>query len=491
MPTTDEILAGLLSRYGGPPSVGSYGSPATPVYGTQAAPLDSFEVEGRTGNKTTNKDLPEWLRRLGMKGDAYAGGMLKPQIRYGFWYKDGKINFADGTSYKAKKNKDGSYSYTDGSGTAQTYSPTDEQNAYNKAYKKSTSNQSFLDKATNAVRFELDHGKQIIKGFKPQMAVFGVDPIGVKIGNTVTGRDDKPLVDQFGGALPERYADYEERTGRSTGYANSLQDVAHVIAQMYGAKGVGNAAGNAFSGPEFASLGRTGGAAAAGGGAISEAGAMGGSVGGSGAGGMPAAGGSSWMDWIPSLISAGSSIIGGNAAANAATAGSKEAIGESRRQFDLVRGDTAAQRALGNAAIARLAAVNGYDDGTPDMTQFTESPDYQFNRDEILRATERSTAANTGLISGASQRAIQRNAGNLATREYGAFVDRLLQQAGVGATGIGASAAAGANTASNVGSAAINAGNARASIYNNTAANMNNSIQTGYQNQLLRRYLGS
>lgn len=213
--------------------------------GTQARPLDSFSVDGRTGNKTTNKDLPEWLRKLGMKGDAYAGGMLKPQLRYGFWYKDGKINFADGTSFDAKKQKDGTYAYTGADGTAQVYSPTDEQNAYNKKYKMSTSNQSFLDKATNAVKFELDHGSQILKGLwdQPEQLVFGIDPLGTKIGNAVTGADNKPLVDQMGGALESRYSDYENRTGRSTGYAHDLQDVAHVVASMYGAKGLGKAAG--------------------------------------------------------------------------------------------------------------------------------------------------------------------------------------------------------------------------------------------------------
>jgi alkylation response protein AidB-like acyl-CoA dehydrogenase len=37
--------------------------------GSQASPMDSFTTsDGRTGNKTKNEDLPEWLRKLGMKG---------------------------------------------------------------------------------------------------------------------------------------------------------------------------------------------------------------------------------------------------------------------------------------------------------------------------------------------------------------------------------------------------------------------------------------
>lgn len=208
------------------------------AYGTQQNPLSKFSnAQGLTGNKTTNKDLPQWLKDIGMKGDAYAGGMLKPELRYGFAYKGGKIHFADGTSFDATKNKGGTYSYTDASGKPVTYSPTDEQNEYNKNYKASTSNQSFLDKATNAVNFELWHGKQILQGIgsNPKQLLFGIDPIGTKIGNTVFGDDAKPLVDQLGGANADRYDQY----GRPTGYAKPLQGAAHVVAGVMGGNAVG------------------------------------------------------------------------------------------------------------------------------------------------------------------------------------------------------------------------------------------------------------
>jgi hypothetical protein len=275
--------------------------------GSQTNPLDSFvSATGATGNKTTNKDLPAWLKAIGMKGDAYAGGMLKPEIRYGFAYKGGKIHFADGTSYDAKKvkGKDGkvSYSYTGADGKSTNYDPTDEQNAYNKKYKASTSNQSVFDKATNAVKFELDHGQQILKGVwdHPQQAIFGVDPIGTKIGNAVTGDNATAQVDQLGGALPGRYADYEQRTGNATGYAKPLQGVAHTIAAIYGGKGLSNVAGNLAArvgsgstgeGLGVFSNGGQAGMSGVGGGNAGALGASGGIAG--GAGGAAAAGGSS------------------------------------------------------------------------------------------------------------------------------------------------------------------------------------------------------
>lgn len=500
-------LERLLAAYA--PAASSVQGYNQPSYGTQAAPLDAFySASGATGNKTTNKDLPEWLRKLGMKGDAYAGGMLKPQIRYGFWYKNGKINFADGTSFAAKKNKDGSYSYTDSSGAAQTYSPTDEQNAYNKRYKASTSNQSFVDKVGNTLGFELFKGKQMLKDFGVNNLFFGVDPAGVKIGNTLTGRNDKPLVDYLGGASAEDFAAY----GKPTGYAEPIHDVAHTIAGIYGAQGLGqlagagvkslgaaNAAGSS-SGSLASNIGTGFGSgvtgSVSGGLASSGAGAIG-NVAGAGALGAGMAGTSgatgSWMDWLGPLISAGSSLIAGDKSNDAIRDSSAVATGEARRQFDTVRADTAPVRALGNAAIDRIARYYGYGtaDGKPDMTAFFESPDYQFNLEETQQAIDRSKAAQGGLLSGAAVKEGQRYASGLASRENAGFVDRLMQQAGLGNTGIGASASAGMSTANNIGSIATNAGANRASIYQNTGANVNNAIQTGIGNSLLRRYLGA
>jgi len=207
-----------------------------------------------------------------------------------------------------------------------------------------------------------------------------------------------------------------------------------------------------------------------------------------------------WTDWIGPLIDAGTSIWGANEAGDAVRDGSREAIAENRRQFDLVRGDTAPVRALGNAAVDRLARLYGYGmpltpggaptaGGPPDMTAFFESPDYRFNLAEGQKAIDRSAAARGGLLSGSAVREGTRYASNLATREYAGFVDRLMQQAGLGSTGIGQSAAAGANSAGNISSAAINSGNARASIYGNLATNINNAAQSGINAYMLRRYL--
>ena len=451
------------------------------AYGTQANPLNSFSVEGRTGNKTTNKDLPAWLRAIGMKGDAYAGGMLKPEIRYGFAYKNGKIYFADGTSYSATKNKGGTYSYTDANGAAQTYSPTDEQNAYNKKYKASTTNQSFFDKATNAVKFELDHGQQILKGVwdHPQQAIFGIDPIGTKIGNAVTGDNATPQVDQLGGALGSRYADYTARTGNETGFAKPLQGAAHVIAGLYGARGLSNVGGNlaarfgsaptgsdlgVFSNGGSGGLGGVGGgnagALAASGGISGGAGvgAVSGGLGGvSGLGGASSAGGGmGWGDWVNlagQLYGAYSEGHGANNASQAEQRGIQAGIDEQRRQFDLSRADQMPWLASGVSALGRLNDPNA----------FTASPSYNLVRNEALNGVQNSAAARGGLFSGNAGRALQDRAANVASQEYGNWFNQQSNLAGLGQTSAQNLGSLGQNNANNVSNLLNQQGNARAS----------------------------
>jgi hypothetical protein len=123
------------------------------------------------------------------------------------------------------------------------------------------------------------------------------------------------------------------------------------------------------------------------------------------------------------------------------------------------------------------------------MSVFFESPDYQFNLAEGQKAIDRSLIARGGGLSGQAVKEGIRFASGSASREYGAFVDRLMQQAGLGNTGIGASAAAGANSAGNVSAVTSNSANARANIYGNQASNLNNAVQGGISNWMLSQYL--
>jgi hypothetical protein len=109
-----------------------------------------------------------------------------------------------------------------------------ERDAYTKQYE-STQRQQNRDiggvgrSLHDAASFELDHIGNIFEGLvdEPSRLVFGFDPLGTKIGETVTGREYDPLVNQMGGATRQQIADYEAVHGRgSSGGAQGLHDAA-------------------------------------------------------------------------------------------------------------------------------------------------------------------------------------------------------------------------------------------------------------------------
>lgn len=126
----------------------------------------------------------------------------------------------------------------------------------------------------------------------------------------------------------------------------------------------------------------------------------------------------------------------------------------------------------------------------PDMSVFTESPDYQFNLAEGQKAIDRSLAARGRSLSGAGVREGVRYASGMASNELGNFYNRLANLAGIGQTATQSTAAAGMNAANNISQNHLFAGQSRASGYMNTAAGINNAVQGGLQNYMLSRYLG-
>lgn len=253
------------------------------------------------------------------------------------------------------------------------------------------------------------------------------------------------------------------------------------------------------------------------------------------------------MAWVATaivgstLISAGASAYAANKSAGAARDAQDTATAESGRQFDLVRGDTAPYRQAGVSALDKLARLyglgpvvsqpssssiaplmnapqgggNGFfstslrnamasqsgqqgnaqasltpQSSRPDMSVFFQSPDYQFNLAEGQKAIDRSLVARGRGLSGAGVKEGVRYASGMASNEFGNFYNRLANIAGLGQAGVNTSASAGMNTAANIGNAAMNAGNARASAYTMGAQGVNNSAQGGVSNYLLSQYLG-
>lgn len=137
----------------------------------------------------------------------------------------------------------------------------------------------------NVLGFEKFHGKQILKDIahKPTRLLTGVDPASTKVWNKVLGTNDKPIVDQMGGATQDRYRQ-ADAAGIDYHDAKGMQNVAHVVAALYGTQG----------------LAGIGGAGAGAGGGAAGGGAAGGAVEGGAAGGGAAGGGAgagAGMDW--------------------------------------------------------------------------------------------------------------------------------------------------------------------------------------------------
>lgn len=106
---------------------------------------------------------------------------------------------------------------------------------------------------------------------------------------------------------------------------------------------------------------------------------------------------------------------------------------------------------------------------------FYKSPDYEFRKSEMIKATQRAASARGRLNSPATDLAIAERVGNLASSEYNNYANRLAAMAGVGQTATQATSAAGASAAGNIGQAYMQAGNARASAYANTGQAISNT----------------
>jgi Ni/Co efflux regulator RcnB len=91
--------------------------------------------------------------------------------------------------------------------------------------------------------------KDIWKGIEddPKRLVLGVDPVSTEAWNAVLGRDDRAIVNAFGGPREGTY-ERAEAAGVPTESGRTAHGVAQTIAGAYGAAGLGGAAGNVFGG---------------------------------------------------------------------------------------------------------------------------------------------------------------------------------------------------------------------------------------------------
>lgn len=118
------------------------------------------------------------------------------------------------------------------------------------------------------------------------------------------------------------------------------------------------------------------------------------------------------------------------------------------------------------------------------MSLFQSSPDYQFRLGEGIKALDRSAAARGMLGSGAQMKALQDYGQNTAAGEYNNWYNKLAQLAGYGQTATSNTAALGQQAAGQAGSALVSTGNQagqlRASGYNNLASGVGKGFQNAF-----------
>ena len=171
-------------------------------------------------------------------------------------------------------------------------------------------------------------------------------------------------------------------------------------------------------------------------------------------------------------IGAGSSIYGGNKAAEAAASGAGAAGRTNLAMFETLRKDQKPYRKAGTRALSELQKMlyGG------DYSGFESSPGYQFRMDEGQKAVERSGAARGMTQSGSQLKALQRYGQDYASGEFNNYANRLSSLAGLGQTATQQTGSAGMGAAGNAGAAQLAAGQARGSAYANTASSVNQGI---------------
>ncbi len=206
-------------------------------------------------------------------------------------------------------------------------------------------------------------------------------------------------------------------------------------------------------------------------------------------------------------LSAGVGLFQGYQAGQAAdvqAAAAQQAGQIQERQYQQTREDLAPWRTVGEQALYQYADLLGIPapgaEGpvTPDYSAFTESPGYQFRLAEGQKAIERSQAARGLLGSGQTLKAITEYGQNIASQEYGNYMNRLSGLAGVGQATTVQTGQFGASAAAQTGGAIEAAGRARASGYLGTGQALGGVASdvaglTGYyvgqqsQEEMLRR----
>lgn len=122
---------------------------------------------------------------------------------------------------------------------------------------------SFLGDVGDFEWFNLGQMGGQVKENPARLFYGSADPFSTNVWNKVLGTNDKPLVDQWGGAAPQRYEEAQE-AGINTGPGKTMHTVAKTIASMFAGGAGSSAAGGLLGGGASGASGAAGGVGTAG-----------------------------------------------------------------------------------------------------------------------------------------------------------------------------------------------------------------------------------
>ena len=187
------------------------------------------------------------------------------------------------------------------------------------------------------------------------------------------------------------------------------------------------------------------------------------------------------------VIGAGVSAYAASEQAGAVDKASKRAIGSQERAQAQLRADLAPYTEAGTNALAptqALLGLSGPEAAQEAMANYQQSPGYQYQFDQGMRAVQSNAAANGMLNSGATLKALQDRGNQLGNIDFGTYYNRLLQVAQMGqnsAAGVGAS---GVQTARDNAQTLTSGASAQANIMGNAAQGFGNTANSFANNSM-------
>ncbi len=189
-----------------------------------------------------------------------------------------------------------------------------------------------------------------------------------------------------------------------------------------------------------------------------------------------------WAVAAAAVGAAGTYLASENTADAAKDANKTQQASQDRMRADLMPYMEAGTNAL--APQQALLGLQGQEAADTAMQNFQQSPGYQYQLDQGLRAVDAGAAAKGMLRSGATLKAEQTLGNNLAAQDFGAYYNRLAGLAGLGQNAAAGVGTAGNQTAAGQAQTGVSAASTQSSLYGQAAQGIGNAIGNYGNNQL-------